>query len=520
MNAQNIPEEAKNIFVAEDGYEMAEIDYSNLELRVLAVESDDDVLKKIFKEGRNVHTENCKRMFGIDESNALWGAARRACKTYIFGRNYGGGLKGIFERVVKAVPELQLTYARFAEIDRAYRRDHPRYTKWVNRITEQVRATRKLKNGIGRVRYFLGTPDQIVRAGLNFPVQCLGFGTRVLTTNLEWKCVEDLTMEDKLVAFDEEKTRSENGGPGYRRWQLADITCLQRDVENCYEILFDDGKKVTATGEHKWLCHAYNRKKEGMQWRRTDELMEDKTLIPYIIPPWEEDRSYGAGYLAGAFDADGTLYQTGTMTTVKFCQIDNIVQQTVKRLLEERSFDYLENVCRAEGRNYTWTTTMIKGGIAEQLRFLGQLRPKRLLERFDLLNMSRRMCNKGGKIRKVISVKNVGVKSIIRIATSTKTFFAEGMPTHNSLAADVMNRSLIKIHELSIKNKDIKLIGTVHDSVLIEVKKGKNKNKLIQQVRDIMEAPFEIREETVAFPVDIKIGGSWADLQSYSEMGS
>jgi DNA polymerase I-like protein with 3'-5' exonuclease and polymerase domains len=112
-------------------------------------------------------------MFGIDESDPLWKPARRACKTYIFGRNYGGGLRGIFERVVKAVPQLNLTYARFTEIDRTYRRAHPQYVKWVKKITERVKATRKLENGVGRVRFFLGTPDQIVREGLNFPIQSL-----------------------------------------------------------------------------------------------------------------------------------------------------------------------------------------------------------------------------------------------------------------------------------------------------------------------------------------------------------
>lgn len=172
-NLQNVPKEAKKVFVSREGWSLVELDYSNLELRVLAVESDDDVLKEIFNDGRNVHSENCKVMFGIDEGHALWDVARRAAKIYIFGRNYGGGLRGIFERVVKEVPELRLTYNRFVGIDREYRKHHPRYTRWVNGITERVKATRKLTNGVGRVRFFLGTPSAIVREGLNFPIQSL-----------------------------------------------------------------------------------------------------------------------------------------------------------------------------------------------------------------------------------------------------------------------------------------------------------------------------------------------------------
>lgn len=145
--------------------------YSNIELRVLGIISEDTVLKEIFKEGKNVHSENCKKMFQIDESHPMWDSARKACKTYIFGRNYGGGLRGIFERVVKAVPELNLTYRRFCDIDRTYRTEHPAYTKWVQRVTARVKATRMLRSSLGRVRYFLGTPSEIVREGLNFPIQ-------------------------------------------------------------------------------------------------------------------------------------------------------------------------------------------------------------------------------------------------------------------------------------------------------------------------------------------------------------
>jgi DNA polymerase-1 len=171
MNAQNLPKEAKKVFVPEDGWSFVQFDFSNLELRMLAIVSDDDVLKRTFKEGKNVHSENCKAMFQITEEDPLWSAARKACKTYIFGRNYGGGLRGIFERVAKAVPELNLTYRRFCDIDRAYRREHPAYTKWVSRVTERVKATRKLTSCFGRVRHFLGTPSEIVREGLNFPIQ-------------------------------------------------------------------------------------------------------------------------------------------------------------------------------------------------------------------------------------------------------------------------------------------------------------------------------------------------------------
>jgi len=170
-NMQNIPPEAKHLFIAPEGSVFIQLDYSNLELRVMAEISNDDVLRDIFARGLNVHTENCKMMFQIDDDHPLWKGARRACKTYIFGRNYGGGLKGIHARVVKAVPELNLTYERFCEIDEAYRKAHPQYDRWRNSVIREVQTTRRLENAFGRVRYFLGRDNEIVREGLNFPIQ-------------------------------------------------------------------------------------------------------------------------------------------------------------------------------------------------------------------------------------------------------------------------------------------------------------------------------------------------------------
>jgi len=170
-NMQNIPPSAKPLFVATGGQVLVQADYSNLELRVLAEISDDEPLRAVFAEGKNVHDENTKALFGLDETSEKWKSARKASKTYVFGRNYGGGLRGIFERVSMAVPDLGLTFSRFVEADRRYREAHPAYAKWAEDTVARVRSTRTLHNAFGRVRFFLGRSDEIERTGLNFPIQ-------------------------------------------------------------------------------------------------------------------------------------------------------------------------------------------------------------------------------------------------------------------------------------------------------------------------------------------------------------
>ena len=65
---QNIPsqgifaEKVRNIFVAREGFKLIGIDYSQMELRIMADISQDDLLKKDFDEGHDIHTTTAARI--------------------------------------------------------------------------------------------------------------------------------------------------------------------------------------------------------------------------------------------------------------------------------------------------------------------------------------------------------------------------------------------------------------------------------------------------------------------------
>jgi len=170
-NAQNIPAEARKVFTAPKGSKILQADYSNLELRVLAYISNDDVLIGAFERGENVHDINTRDLFGITPKHPNWKVIRRAAKIYIFGRNYGGGLWGIYKRVLQEVPELTFTFNKFKEVDARYRSLHPRYTAWYRKTVEEVVKTKQLRNAFGRIRIFLGLEEEVIREGLNFGIQ-------------------------------------------------------------------------------------------------------------------------------------------------------------------------------------------------------------------------------------------------------------------------------------------------------------------------------------------------------------
>jgi len=171
MNWQNLPESARKVFVPAPGHAFVSGDFSNLELRVMAYDFDDEVLQRMFTEGKNIHDENTKVMFGIDKDNPKWKENRKAAKIFVFGRSYGGGVRGIFERVSAQVPEVSLTMAQFRSADRKYFEAHPKLAAGFEKASKTARETRVCVTATGRKRFFLGTVDEIEREGINTRIQ-------------------------------------------------------------------------------------------------------------------------------------------------------------------------------------------------------------------------------------------------------------------------------------------------------------------------------------------------------------
>ena len=67
-NMQNIPRDKriKNLLVATPGYKLVQLDYSQAELRVLAMLSRDPWLINVYREGKDLHDAVATDMFGPD----------------------------------------------------------------------------------------------------------------------------------------------------------------------------------------------------------------------------------------------------------------------------------------------------------------------------------------------------------------------------------------------------------------------------------------------------------------------
>lgn len=103
-NLQNIPiktEDGKRIrgsFVARDGYKIVALDYSQIELRVLAHLSKEEKFIEAFSNNEDIHTLTASEVFGV-ALNEVTGEQRRNAKAINFGLIYGMSARKLAEEI-------------------------------------------------------------------------------------------------------------------------------------------------------------------------------------------------------------------------------------------------------------------------------------------------------------------------------------------------------------------------------------------------------------------------------------
>ncbi|WP_455755887.1 DNA polymerase I [Sulfurimonas sp.] len=135
-NLQNIPARSelglkiREAFVAEDGKKLIGIDYSQIELRLLAHFSQDAILVDAFNHDKDIHLQTAIALFGEDEAPSK----RSVAKTVNFGLLYGMGqkklsdtlgittkeAKGIIERYFESFPTVKTYFRHIVDTSKEY----------------------------------------------------------------------------------------------------------------------------------------------------------------------------------------------------------------------------------------------------------------------------------------------------------------------------------------------------------------------------------------------------------------
>ena len=165
-NMQNIPRDKniRNIFQAAPGNVLIEMDYSQIELRVLAYFSKDEFLTRVYTEGRDLHDEVALAMFG----KGFTKEQRIRAKFLNFGIAYGRGAGSI-------VHEFGIPFEEASAMIRTWFRRAPQAADYIQACRRAPTSGRVLETPFGRRRRFgLITRENLntlQNEAVNFPMQ-------------------------------------------------------------------------------------------------------------------------------------------------------------------------------------------------------------------------------------------------------------------------------------------------------------------------------------------------------------
>ena len=175
-NLQNIPtktergKKIRNAFIAEDGYMLVSFDYSQIELRIAALLSQDSYFIKTFKDGRDIHTAVAMKVFSVSEEEVTADMRRRA-KVINFGILYGMGVTALTANLNTNRKEAQIFYDN-------YFKQFGTIADYLESIKVFARKNGYTKTLFGRKRYFpaINSPLPFMRAmaermATNAPIQ-------------------------------------------------------------------------------------------------------------------------------------------------------------------------------------------------------------------------------------------------------------------------------------------------------------------------------------------------------------
>ncbi|MDE0308986.1 MAG: DNA polymerase I [Acidiferrobacterales bacterium] len=175
-NLQNIPirtaegRRVREAFIAEPGFVLVSIDYSQIELRIMAHLSEDPGLVDAFEKGEDVHRFTASEVFDItiDEVSA---DQRRHAKAINFGLMYGMSPYGLSR-------QLQIEVNQANDYVEQYFTRYPKVREFMDSTREKARRDRYVETIYGRRLYLAdinskqyGRRQHAERTAINAPLQ-------------------------------------------------------------------------------------------------------------------------------------------------------------------------------------------------------------------------------------------------------------------------------------------------------------------------------------------------------------
>ncbi|MBD5397076.1 DNA polymerase I [bacterium] len=212
-NLQNIPirtemgKEIRRCFVAGSAEnQLLASDYSQIELRIIAHLSGDEVMLRDFSQHKDVHTATASNVFGV-KPEEVTSEMRRKAKTVNFGIIYGISAFGLADR-------LQIPRKEAADLIERYYANYPALRQYMEKVVSEAKEKGYVETMLHRRRYLqdINSGNAVVRAyaernAVNAPVQgssadmikvaMIAIDRRIRRENLKARMI--LQVHDELV---------------------------------------------------------------------------------------------------------------------------------------------------------------------------------------------------------------------------------------------------------------------------------------------------------------------------------
>ena len=176
-NLQNIPirtevgRQVRRAFVADAGYQLLSVDYSQVELRIVAHMAQDKAMLDAFRAGNDIHAATAAAIYGVP-IESVDREQRRNAKGINFGLIYGMSPYGLTQYT-------GLTLAEAEDFVEAYFQQFPGVKRYLDGMRRQAAEQGYVETLLGRRRYFPGLKTQSnrnirmreEREAINAPIQ-------------------------------------------------------------------------------------------------------------------------------------------------------------------------------------------------------------------------------------------------------------------------------------------------------------------------------------------------------------
>lgn len=203
-NLQNIPikdedgKEIRKAFIPDEGCLFMSVDYSQIELRIMAHLSGDENMIEAFRNGYDIHAATSAKIFGVSMDD-ITRDMRRKAKTANFGIIYGISVFGLAE-------QLRIPRAEAKELIDGYFATYPGVKEYMDKSIEKAREKGYVETIFHRKRFLpdINSKNSVVRGyaernAINAPIQGSAADIIKVAMNKIYKRFDEENLKSKMI---------------------------------------------------------------------------------------------------------------------------------------------------------------------------------------------------------------------------------------------------------------------------------------------------------------------------------